>query len=53
MTYPFRRAAARFIDYLLWGMLVIAVLGEKRETPVRRHGFFMLHSGDMFLLKPF
>lgn len=26
---PFRRAFARFIDYLLWGMLTIAVLGEK------------------------
>lgn len=29
MVYPFRRAAARFIDYLLWGMLAVAVLGEK------------------------
>lgn len=29
MLYPFRRAAARFIDYLLWGMLAVAVLGEK------------------------
>ncbi len=29
MVYPFRRAAARFIDYLLWGMLAVAVLGER------------------------
>ncbi len=29
MVYPFRRAAARFIDYLLWGMLSVVVLGEK------------------------
>ena len=29
MFYPVRRAVARFIDYLLWGMLVVAVLGEK------------------------
>lgn len=25
----FKRAAARFIDYLLWGMITVAVLGEK------------------------
>ena len=29
MLYLFRRAAARFVDYLLWGMLAVAVLGEK------------------------
>lgn len=29
MFYLFRRTAARFIDYLLWGMLAVAVLGEK------------------------
>ena len=29
MVYPFRRAAARFIDYLLWGMLAVAVLGGR------------------------
>lgn len=26
---PFRRAFARFIDYLLWGMLAVVVLGDR------------------------
>lgn len=29
MIYSLRRGAARFIDYLLWGMLTITVLGDK------------------------
>ena len=29
MKHPFRRAAARFIDYLLWSMATVLILGEK------------------------
>lgn len=29
MKHPFRRAAARFIDYLLWSMAMVLLLGEK------------------------
>lgn len=53
MVYPFRRAAARFIDYLLWGMLAVAVLGERTGDVRSPSWLFTLLSGDTFLLKPF